>query len=327
VDDDERLGSWRPDRFRPVGPVIVGLALTVLGGATRWPFDHRPVTETAGAGRSFPSAGMRARPDLAGSFVAPASPRARPVRIALFRDASSGDCLDDLERILGSESSWTWHFVGPEEIRVGGLGRSDVVIFPGGQASLQLESLGDAGKEAVRRFVGSGGGYVGICAGGFLATARYLELAEVEVLTGDRYVPGVGVRSMMARGPGIVETGLTEAGRRVFGGMAPVVAVDFAGGPIFLKNSGAGAPAVITLAIYRTEVWDHDLQKGTMIGAPSIVAAQFGRGRVLAFSPHPERTPGLEPMVKQAIRAVARRTPEDDSDPVRPAAESVEISH
>ena len=45
----------------------------------------------------------------------------------------------------------------------------DVVVFPGGGGTTEASGLGPAGLAAVKAFVAAGGGYVGICAGAYLA--------------------------------------------------------------------------------------------------------------------------------------------------------------
>ena len=45
----------------------------------------------------------------------------------------------------------------------------DVVIFTGGSGSKQAKAIGEAGLAQVQSFVENGGGYVGICAGAYLA--------------------------------------------------------------------------------------------------------------------------------------------------------------
>ena len=40
-------------------------------------------------------------------------------------------------------------------------------------------------------------------------------------------------------------------------------------------------------------------------GTPAIVAARLGRGRVIAMSPHPEKTDGLRPWIPAAILHLA----------------------
>jgi hypothetical protein len=68
----------------------------------------------------------------------------------------------------------------------------------------------------------------------------------------------------------------------------------------------------VSLAFYRTEIWVHELQRGTMVDTPAILAAPFGKGRVIIFSPHPEvsdpkMTSGLESFVTRAVLATARK--------------------
>jgi hypothetical protein len=42
-----------------------------------------------------------------------------------------------------------------------------------------------------------------------------------------------------------------------------------------------------------------------MINTPAIVVADFGKGRVLSVSPHPEATPGLESIIVNGVRWAA----------------------
>ncbi|MGD8253147.1 MAG: BPL-N domain-containing protein [Syntrophobacterales bacterium] len=55
------------------------------------------------------------------------------------------------------------------EVSNGALRNYQVVIVPGGWASLKCEALGPEGMEHVRRFVETGGSYLGICGGAGLA--------------------------------------------------------------------------------------------------------------------------------------------------------------
>ncbi|MCY2986111.1 MAG: hypothetical protein NTY15_20975 [Planctomycetota bacterium] len=45
---------------------------------------------------------------------------------------------------------------------------------------------------------------------------------------------------------------------------------------------------------------------GVMIGTTAIAIGDFGEGRVVCFSPHPEKTPDLESILLQAIHWAAR---------------------
>jgi glutamine amidotransferase-like uncharacterized protein len=231
-------------------------------------------------------------------------------RVALF-DAGldDGSATKDLKRILAAESAFVWKTVTPTDIQAGRLEGFDVAIFPGGFAPKQAEALGSEGQQAVREFVQAGGGYVGICGGAFLATSRYdwgMALVNAKPLTGKIDVPGKGTVSMTARGAGTVKMDLTDAGRRVLGDASSLLDVRYSGGPILSRAEARDLPEFIPLAVFRTEVWEYEPQRGTMIGTPAIIAGRFGNGRVILFSPHPEMTPELHWLVRRAILATAR---------------------
>ncbi len=93
---------------------------------------------------------------------------------------SAEGCCDQpepLARILAAIPSCTWEPVTAAEIQANRLGRFDVVIFPGGGGRRQAAALGDGGQRAVRDYVRAGGGYVGICAGGFLASTSLIGIS------------------------------------------------------------------------------------------------------------------------------------------------------
>lgn len=53
-----------------------------------------------------------------------------------------------------------------EDIRQGALSRYRMIFVPGGWASNKISALGEGGREEIRRFVATGGSYLGICGGG-----------------------------------------------------------------------------------------------------------------------------------------------------------------
>jgi glutamine amidotransferase-like uncharacterized protein len=214
------------------------------------------------------------------------------------------------------------------EIQSGRLEHFDVIIFPGGGGRRQAMALGSEGRRSVQEFVRSGGGYVGICAGAFLATAGYdwsLGLVNTRTLTGDRDMPGAGIRSMAERGGGSVKIEFTGEGRIFFGDRDGPIDVAFSGGPIFIGPMRDDLPPCFPLAYYRTEVALYAPQRGTMIDTPAILAARFGAGRVVAIGPHPESTSGLEFLVKQSVLATARNPGEQTPAPALPTTSSAII--
>jgi predicted deacylase len=143
-------------------------------------------------------------------------------KVALYdAGGASEKGVRNVERVFESKPMFTLHHVGPADIRAAVLNQFDVVIFPGGSGSKEAAAIGREGCVAVQQFVESGGGYVGICAGAFLASAKYdwsLALVNANTFTGKRHIPGVGERSMYVRGVGYVKMELTA---RSFGSSLP----------------------------------------------------------------------------------------------------------
>jgi beta-aspartyl-peptidase (threonine type) len=55
------------------------------------------------------------------------------------------------------------------------------------------------------------------------------------------------------------------------------------------------------LALYETEIAKKGAPSGVMKGTTAFASGEFGKGRVFCFSPHPEKTKGLEPFLGHAI--------------------------
>jgi hypothetical protein len=64
------------------------------------------------------------------------------------------------------------------------------------------------------------------------------------------------------------------------------------------------------LAAFETEIAKNGAPRGVMKGTTAIARGNFGDGRVVCFSPHPEQTPGRESFVSSAVRWAAA----DDAD-------------
>jgi biotin protein ligase-like protein len=118
------------------------------------------------------------------------------IRVAIF----SGDGVTksdpaQIKACLPESQGFAVKLIAPKEVLEGGLTKFDVVIHPGGSGSGQAESLGEDGRERVRQFVRHGGGYVGVCAGAYLASAEYpwaLKLLDARVVDDEHWARGVG---------------------------------------------------------------------------------------------------------------------------------------
>ena len=226
------------------------------------------------------------------------SASATPVKIALYRGpGTGGKGPPNLLRLLNNETQSTITEVSPQEIQAGALTNFHVVIFAGGGASVQANALGDTGREAVRQFVGHGGGYIGICAGAYLATSGFSwSLHLINART---------VSPKWQRGVGAVQMELTGPGRKILGNRTGELVVHYANGPIVKPLDEVSLPPYETLACFRTELAKNGTPVGVMVNSPALFSASYHQGRVLCISPHPEQTDGLEEMVTRAVHWVA----------------------
>lgn len=163
----------------------------------------------------------------------------------------------------------------PADIQGGALAEQDVIVFMGGSGTSQGRALGDDGKQKVKQFVADGGGYIGVCAGAYLALQgedefHKLRLVAGRNLTGDFWQRGLAGLEVKAEG---------RENFKLF----------FANGPIFTPAPTEGLAPYVSLATFVGEIYNE--AKGTgpneMPGTPAIVAAPHGAGRVLLFSPNP----------------------------------------
>lgn len=219
-----------------------------------------------------------------------------PLRVMVFEARGVGPrALATAMEAYGAARGLRARRVGPEDVRAGVLDEADVVLFTGGRGSVQGGLLGEEGRARVRRFVAGGGGYVGICAGSYLAlqgAAEFNKIALVagEHATGDRWRRGVR--------PTRVEP---NDGSEAY-------ALHYANGPLFARRAVAGLAPFVVLATFDADVhWaEYGTLAGEMPGTPAVVAAQNGRGRLILFSPNPTLDPAHPDHLVQATRWVAR---------------------
>jgi glutamine amidotransferase PdxT len=201
---------------------------------------------------------------------------AAPLRIGVYQASGVHPVAFAAEKaLLEASEGFVGNVLRPADIRAGALAEQDVVVFMGGSGTAQGRALGDEGKAAVKEFVKGGGGYVGVCAGAYLALQgedefHKLRLVAGRNLTGDAWQRGIAGLEVQAEGK-------------------PPFKLFYANGPIFTPVPTEGLAPYVSLASYVGEIFN--VSKGTgpgeMPGTPAIVASQYGAGRVLLFSPNP----------------------------------------
>ncbi len=221
------------------------------------------------------------------------------VRIGVYVDEGAGSSANKLLAVLANFEGVSVTQLTADDIRSGQLADLDLLMQPGGSGGGQGRHLGEAGREAIRDFVSDGGGFIGICAGAYLASADYswsLNILDAKVID----------RQHWNRGNGEVEIALSDSGRQVLRLEGQTLSIQYAQGPLLAPANRPEIEDYDVIATFETEIAKNGAPTGVMKGTTAIAKGQFGNGRVICFSPHPELTTGLEHTLLCAIEYVKR---------------------
>jgi hypothetical protein len=165
----------------------------------------------------------------------------------------------DAAALVASHAGLNPVFVGPSENDPSIFENAVIWIQPGGYSKTAADNMTDQLKGWLKSFVSQGGGYVGFCAGGFLATAHIGDLTD----------PGLGLipgsSSLYRNSP----TGASVLPIE-WGGVTRQVYWE--GGPAFYVSAQSGAQVTATYPD----------------GTAASIRARYGSGRVYVTGLHPE---------------------------------------
>ncbi len=226
----------------------------------------------------------------------------KPLLVALYDGPGTGAPMPLAKQIETMVPRALVLPVGPEEIRRGTLDSFDVVVFAGGMAPQQYDALAGDGRRKVRKWVDRGGGFVGLCAGGYLASARPyrwgLDLLDAQIVDHDHW----------ARGIGAIQLELTEQGKQLFRRTeeTSLLTIHYGNGPIWAPADRDDLDDYQSLAWFRSGIGQNGADPQTMVNTPAIITGQFGKGRVVASSGHAEWSEGIEDFLGRYIEQAAK---------------------
>lgn len=233
------------------------------------------------------------------AFTVFAEGPASPIKVILYADkGSAGKGIPRVSELLGKDPRFNVVKLNAEQLRTQDWSDAKAIIFTGGSGSGQSKTIGEAGVKKVHDFVEKGGGYVGICAGAYLACEGFS--------WGLKILDAKTVSNKWKRGEGTVKLEFTPKGQEILGFKPGEHDIRYANGPIYCAANIEAIPDYEPLALFRTELAENGSPKGVMVNAPAMVASQFGQGRVLCSSPHPEQTAGMENWIVNAALWVAK---------------------
>jgi glutamine amidotransferase-like uncharacterized protein len=181
-----------------------------------------------------------------------------------------GACKEDCARLAAKavqRAGFRVEFVNRHNLGKKSFRHAALWVQPGGKSDEVAEALSQRQKNLIREFIGSGGRYLGFCAGAFLID-RYVH--------GDPSVPGLNLwpGNQVLAGPD-----------DDFGHVVPVRCMGktnwlyYAGGVYFFFYPNDPAMAAYSAVAFYAN------------GAPAALEFQFHRGRVAVIGLHPEASP------------------------------------
>ena len=125
-------------------------------------------------------------------------------------------------------------------------------------------------------------------------------------------------RKHWARGMGPVQIGFLPQGKQLLGIDVDESAVEYAQGPLLAKGDRSDLRPANRWQLSRRR-WRKRAPSGVMVGTIAIASGIYGDGRVICISPHPERSAGLDGLVRHAVTWVAssREAVRDGRQPSR----------
>ena len=223
-----------------------------------------------------------------------------PIRVALYTDKGTADSKNLVKKVVGAMTEAKLETISAEDIRAGKLKGFHVLIVPGGSGGGQGKALEEKGREEIRNFVKQGGNYLGICAGAYLATNDYewsLNILNAKVVD----------RKHWARGHGPVQIAFSEKGLELLKPKEKQSEIGYWQGPLLAPGDSKELPAFESLAKFETEIAENGAPMGVMKGTTAVAASTFGQGRVLCFSPHPEKTESTYGLLTTAVKWLNER--------------------
>lgn len=165
------------------------------------------------------------------------------------------------------------HYVSAKNIL---QGNPDAILFPGGSASVFARTLGKKRLNKITDWVKTGGRYIGVCAGAYLASTTY---------SWSLGISPVSISRRWKRGHHIVKILVGSEYREV----------DYFNGPIFEKWKN-----VDIVARYMDDIPDMDGMHD-MPTTPAIIKNRCERGKVILLSPHLEKTEDLKGLLESLL--------------------------
>lgn len=183
-----------------------------------------------------------------------------------------------IARLLYYSPQFEVTLIDGQDLREGKLDGLDLLVIPGGDSESQYRSMQESGAEAIRKFIRNGGAYYGVCAGFHCAINKP---TRVRLLPYEHIPAGYGnVADLRIQ--------LSEEGGKLLDITPGNYIIRYSQGPIVRPGKSVGENFAKTLAIYKGNITPLNRRGIDMYDTPAIIYGEYGKGKVIATSFHPE---------------------------------------
>lgn len=229
-----------------------------------------------------------------------AMPLPAPAKVGLYAgNGPRANGMAEYMRMINDSPDLELTLLDANDIRSGALDGLDLVIIPGGDSRTEKRDLGPKGAEQIRKFLRNGGGYIGSCAGCCLLMD--------EVMDPERGIGIIPYHRTGSKGGYLMPVKVNKKGAAALGVEAKNYTIRYHGGPVLEPSTNLIADASFEIWGTYEEDFGKPGSKPEMAGRGAMVGGTYGKGRVFAFSVHPENFPCTRELVRGAFRYVLGR--------------------
>lgn len=198
-------------------------------------------------------------------------------QIALYSESGA-----DERCILATTRMFEWMdydvtLLNADSINIISLNRFNLICFPGGDMYQYSQNISADGFEKIRKFIRTGGGYIGICGGAYFTGEKVFWQGNQLPMNSLAIFPGItqGPIDEIAPFPHckMCKTKIVNTSHPITQTEPDTTWICYCYGPIFLPNEEAEIEI-----LGRYDIGDQ----------PSMVAFEYGMGRVFIIGTHPE---------------------------------------
>lgn len=227
--------------------------------------------------------------------------KSKKLKIALYFDIGvKSETVNVWELFFSRYFSSYMKTLDSTEVRFEILEKYDLIIIPGGNSFKESLGLNQQSKQDLIKYVEEGGKILGVCAGAHLLSSSHswsLNLIPVKHI--DR-------QDELSTEIEYLDFEITQYGKQVFNTSTDSVRLYYHGGPVFKKTAGENQVKVL-LKFKDPVPGQNDTDQSFTQGAIAAMACTRGRGKVIAISPHIEKSHPEDGLLANAINCLTEK--------------------